>query len=143
MKPKAVLRQFRAVAQGPGTRHEHGSVTFQTLPIFLPRIPVPLVSPDEIVCCTMPISKQSNPGRKRDMKKGIVAGLLVVGLALPAVAATPYYVVVDTVKNCSVIEGNPSAGLTPIGDAYDSEDAAKKALAEVRKDEKQCVGVVE
>jgi len=76
------------------------------------------------------------------MKKGIIAGLLVVGMALPAVAATPYYVV-DTVKNCSVIEGNPSAGLTPIGDAYDSEDAAKKALAEVRKDEKQCVGVVE
>ena len=27
-------------------------------------------------------------------------------MALPAVAATPYYVV-DTVKNCSVIEGKP------------------------------------
>jgi hypothetical protein len=77
------------------------------------------------------------------MKKGIIAGLLVVGMALPAVAATPYYVVVDTVKNCSVIEGKSSAGLTPIGDIYDSEDAAKKALVEVRKDEKQCVGVVE
>ena len=51
------------------------------------------------------------------MKKGIIAGLLVVGLALPAAAATPYYVVVDTVKNCSVIGGNPSAGLSPIGDA--------------------------
>jgi hypothetical protein len=89
------------------------------------------------------LQKQVNSGRKRDMKKGIIAGLLVVGLALPAAAATPYYVVVDTVKNCSVIEGNASAGLTPIGDAYDSEDAAKKALAEVRKDEKQCVGVVE
>lgn len=77
------------------------------------------------------------------MKKGILAGLLVVGMALPAVAATPYYVVVDTVKNCSVIEGKPSAGLTPIGDAYDSEDAAKAALEKVRGDEKQCVGVVE
>ena len=88
-------------------------------------------------------SKQVNSGRKRDTKKGIIAGLLVVGLALPAVAATPYYVVIDTVKNCSVIEENPRAGLTPIGDAYDSEDAAKKALAGVRKDEKQCAGVVE
>jgi hypothetical protein len=88
-------------------------------------------------------SKKSTPGENASMKKGIIAGLLVVGLALPAVAATPYYVVVDTVKNCSVIEGNPSAGLTPIGDAYDSEDAAKKALAEVRKDEKQCTSVVE
>ena len=77
------------------------------------------------------------------MKKGVIAGLLIFGLATPVLAATPYYVVVDTVKNCSVIEGKPSAGLTPIGDAYDSEDAAKKALAEVRKDEKQCVGVVE
>ena len=48
-------------------------------------------------------------------------------MALPAVAATPYYVVVDTVKNCSVIEGKPSAGLTPIGDAYNSEDAEEGA----------------
>jgi hypothetical protein len=87
--------------------------------------------------------KQVNSGRKRDMKKGIISGLLVVGLTLPAAAATSYYVVVDTVKNCSVIEGNPSAGLSPIGDAYDSKDSAKKALAEVRKDEKQCVGMVE
>jgi hypothetical protein len=77
------------------------------------------------------------------MKKGIFAGLLLVGMATAAVAATPYYVVVDTVKNCSVIEGKPSSGLTPIGDAYDSKDAAKAALEKVRGDEKQCAGVVE
>lgn len=77
------------------------------------------------------------------MKKSVIAGLLIVGLAMPAFAATKYFVVVDTVKNCSVIEGNPSAGLTPIGDGYDSKDAAKAALEKVRSDEKQCAGVVE
>ncbi len=77
------------------------------------------------------------------MKKGAIAGLLIFGLATPAFAATEYFVVVDTVKNCSVIEGNPSSGLTPIGNAYDSKDAAQKALAEVRKDEGKCAGVVE
>ena len=63
----------------------------------------------------------------------------------PASAATKYFVVVDTVKNCSVIEGNPSAGLTPIGnkDGYDSKDAAKEALKGVRDDAAQCSGVVE
>lgn len=77
------------------------------------------------------------------MKRGVTAGLLIVGLAMPAFAATKYFVVVDTVKNCSVLEGNPSAGLTAIGDAYDSKDAAKKALAEVREDAAKCAGVVE
>lgn len=64
------------------------------------------------------------------MRKYGLAALFVVAFAFPASAATKYFVVVDTLKNCSVIEGNPSAGLTPIGnkDGYDSKDAAKEAL---------------
>jgi hypothetical protein len=79
------------------------------------------------------------------MKRVVVAGLLVVGLSLPAFAATKWYVVVDTVKNCSVVEGGTSAGLTPIGnkDGYDSPDAAGDALTEARKDTDTCAGVVE
>jgi hypothetical protein len=79
------------------------------------------------------------------MRKYGLAALFVVAFALPAGAATKYFVVVDTVKNCSVIEGNPSAGLTPIGnkDGYDSKDAAKEALKGVRDDAGQCAGVVE
>lgn len=79
------------------------------------------------------------------MKRVVVASLLVVGLSLPAFAATKWYVVVDTVKNCSVVEGGTSAGLTKIGneDGYDSPDAAGEALSEVRKDTGTCVGVVE
>jgi len=53
-------------------------------------------------------------------------------------------VVKDTVGLCSVVEGKPSAGLTPIGEkgGYESRDAGKKALQEVSK-EAGCQGVVE
>ena len=77
------------------------------------------------------------------MRKYGLAALFVVAFAFPASAATKYFVVVDTVTNCSVIEGNPSAGLTPIKDGYDSKDAAKEALKGVRDDAAQCAGVVE
>jgi hypothetical protein len=79
------------------------------------------------------------------MKRAVLAGLLVVGLSLPAFADTKWFVVVDTVKNCSVVEGGTSAGLTRIGnaDGYDSEDAANEALKGVRDDAGQCAGVVE
>ncbi|ODR98333.1 hypothetical protein AUC69_10690 [Methyloceanibacter superfactus] len=81
------------------------------------------------------------------MKTLIVASLLAIGLATPAMAAgEKYFVTVDTVGMCSVILDIPgtelSAGKTSIGAAegYDSMDDAKAALAEI-KDEK-CKGVV-
>jgi hypothetical protein len=79
------------------------------------------------------------------MKKCVVASLLVVGLATPALAAEKAYVTVDTVGNCSAIFGKPGTGKTVIGETggYDSMDAAKKALDEVRNDEAKCKGVVE
>ena len=79
------------------------------------------------------------------MKAYIVASLLTVGLAMPAFAAEKYFMTVDTVGNCSVIQGNPSAGQTAFGETagYDSADAADKALAEARKDTEKCKGVVE
>jgi hypothetical protein len=66
-------------------------------------------------------------------------------LSLPAFAATKWFVVVDTVKNCSVVEGGTSAGLTRIGNdaGYDSPDAAGEALSKFRKDTDTCSGVVE
>lgn len=79
------------------------------------------------------------------MKRIVVASLLVVGLSLPAFAATKWYVVVYTVKNCSIVEGGTSAGLTAIGnkDGYDSLDAAGDALTKFRQDTDTCAGVVE
>lgn len=79
------------------------------------------------------------------MKKCVVASLLVIGLATSAFAADKYFVTVDTVGNCSVLEGSPTAGQKPIGESggYASKDAAEKALAELRKDTATCKGVVE
>jgi hypothetical protein len=82
------------------------------------------------------------------MKKWIVAGLLAIGATVPAFAAEKYFVTVDTVGNCSVVQSMPgsglSAGKTAIGetDGYDSMDAAKKFLDEVRNDTSKCKGVV-
>jgi len=80
------------------------------------------------------------------MKKGVVvASVLTIGFATPALAATKYFVTVDTVGNCSVIEAPPSAGQTAIlqTGGYDSEEAARKALDEIRNDTSKCKGVVE
>jgi hypothetical protein len=79
------------------------------------------------------------------MKHGVMAALLLVGLSVPAFAANSFFVVVDSVKNCSVVEGQPSDSLGRLGekDGYATKDDAKKALAEIRTDEKQCAGVVE
>ena len=81
------------------------------------------------------------------MRISTLAALLLAGLASPAFAAgdaAKYYVVVDTVGNCSVIEGRVSTGKTAIGeeDGYTSKDAAVKALEEVAKDENTCQGIV-
>ena len=79
------------------------------------------------------------------MKKCVVASLLAMGLATPALAAEKVFMTVDTVGNCSVVYGKPGAGKSVIGETggYDSVDAAKKALDEVRNDESKCKGVVE
>jgi hypothetical protein len=77
--------------------------------------------------------------------KVLTASLLLIGLATAAFAAeTKFYVVKDTVGLCSVIEGEPSAGLTPIADkgGYESRDAGKKAMQEV-SEKAGCQGVVE
>jgi hypothetical protein len=79
------------------------------------------------------------------MKAYVVAGLLTVGFAMPAFAAEKYFMTVDTVGNCSVIQGKPTSGQTAFGETagYDSAEAADKALAEARKDTEKCKGVVE
>ena len=78
------------------------------------------------------------------MKKYLIASLLTIGLATPALAER-YFVTVDTVGNCSVIRGGPSAGQTAFGETggYDSAEAANAALAEARDDAERCQGVVE
>jgi len=79
------------------------------------------------------------------MKKIVVASALMFGFVTASVAADKYFVTVDTVGNCTVLEGPPSAGQKALGETggYDSKDAAEKALAELRKDTGTCKGVVE
>jgi hypothetical protein len=80
------------------------------------------------------------------MRKSVVASVLVIaGLTSAAFAADKYFVTVDTVGNCSVLEGPPSAGQTPLGEknGYASKEDAEKALSEFRKDTATCKGVVE
>jgi len=81
------------------------------------------------------------------MKKSVVASLLVFGMATAAFAATEdkWFVTVDTVGNCSVGQGKPSAGQKALGETggYASKADAKKYLESIRNDEAQCKGVVE
>jgi hypothetical protein len=72
----------------------------------------------------------------------------MIGLVTPTFAAAKYFVTVDTVGNCSVVEGGAaglSAGKTALGDTggYASMADAEKYLNEVRKDTSKCKGVVE
>jgi hypothetical protein len=81
------------------------------------------------------------------MKKCVIAIVLVFGMASAAWAATEsmWFVTADTVGNCSVSQGKPSAGQTALGEAggYASMADAKTALDGVRGDESKCKGVVE
>jgi hypothetical protein len=83
-----------------------------------------------------------------EVKKWFVAAFLAIGTTFSASAAENYFVTVDTVGNCSVVQSMPgtglSAGKTAIGetDGYDSMYAAKKFLDEVRNDTSKCKGVV-
>ncbi len=78
------------------------------------------------------------------LRYGFVS-LFVIALASPAFATMKHFVVVDTVKNCSIVADGVSAGLTPLGNkgGYESKDAAKEFLKTVRDDGAQCAGVVE
>ena len=84
------------------------------------------------------------------MTKVIVTSFFLLGFAQTALAAdsSKFFVTVDTVGNCSVIQstpsGKPSVGKTAIGDegGYPSIEAAKKYLDEIRNDESKCKGVV-
>jgi hypothetical protein len=84
----------------------------------------------------------------RSMKTPIVASVLTLGFASPALAAEKYFVTVDTVGNCSIIQSLPgtgmSAGKKAIGntDGYASMEEAKKYLDEIRNDDARCNGVV-
>jgi hypothetical protein len=81
------------------------------------------------------------------MKKCVVASLLVFGMASAVWAATEnmWFATVDTVGNCSVSQGKPSAGQSALGETggYASVADAKKALDGIRGDESKCKGVVE
>jgi hypothetical protein len=79
------------------------------------------------------------------MKKLVIAGLALLGLAGSALAANArYYVEMDTVGNCSVVDSKPSAGagMKILGDkgGYASKDAATKALKGLPKG--KCKGIV-
>jgi hypothetical protein len=79
------------------------------------------------------------------MRKIVVASVLVFGFVTASVAADKFFVSVDTLGNCTVLEGPPSAGQKALGETggYASKEAAEKALAELRKDTTTCKGVVE
>jgi hypothetical protein len=98
------------------------------------------------------------------MKQYAIAGLLLIGLTAPAVAAgvagqdsrdtasnfsyvaKDHWAVDDTVGNCAVVDSQPSpksiSGLTILGnkDGYSSLSAAEK---EIKSDHGACKGMVE
>ncbi len=81
------------------------------------------------------------------MQHYLFAGALILGLSSAAWAATEskWFLTVDTVGNCSVAQGKPSAGQTAMLETggYDSIEAAKQALDQVRNDADKCKGIVE
>jgi hypothetical protein len=79
------------------------------------------------------------------MKKTALALIALSTVTAPVLAAgTRYYLEIDTVGNCSVVDSKPSAsaGMTILGDknGYASQDEATKALKSLPKG--KCKGVV-
>ncbi|MBM3544377.1 MAG: hypothetical protein FJX44_07735 [Alphaproteobacteria bacterium] len=72
-----------------------------------------------------------------------LTGLMLAALASPALAKSPYFAVIDTVGNCSVIKGAISHGKTALGteSGYDSFDAARQVVDDHA--EEKCEGIVE
>jgi len=80
------------------------------------------------------------------MKRSVLVSLSMVALAAPALAAEKFFLVIDTVGNCAVIQGMPSGGMIAFGEkgGYDTKDTAAAALKAARDDPKAgCEGVVE
>jgi hypothetical protein len=81
------------------------------------------------------------------MSKFVFASVLVLGMTTAAYAATAdkWFVTVDTVGNCSIAQGKPSAGQEALGvtGGFAAMDDAKSHLDSIRNDEAQCRGVVE
>jgi hypothetical protein len=82
---------------------------------------------------------------RNSVKKTLVIMIALTGMAGTALAAgAKYFVEMDTVGNCSVVDSNLSAraGMTILGDknGYASQDAATKALKALPKG--KCKGVV-
>jgi len=80
--------------------------------------------------------------------KVLVASAFAIALfagASSANAESMYYVTVDTVGNCSVSDGKPSAGQKALGESggYANKADADAELEKVRGDESVCKGVVE
>jgi len=79
--------------------------------------------------------------------------MLIAGAFAFAVLATGpahateslYFVTVDTVGNCSVSQGKPSAGQKALGEAggYENMADAEAMLNKIRDDSSSCKGVVE
>lgn len=69
--------------------------------------------------------------------KLITAAALVVGFAMPAFAASEFYLVQDTAtKKCSIVEAQPTISTTKvIGDAHKTMKLAETAM----KADKSCV----
>ena len=74
-----------------------------------------------------------------------IIAITLIGLTIPALAASArYYLEIDTVGNCSVVDSKPSdhAGMMILGDknGYASKQDAAKALKALPKD--KCRGIV-
>ncbi len=79
------------------------------------------------------------------MKNISLVTIALIGMTAPALAAgARYYVEMDTVGNCSVVDSKPAAssGMKILGDkgGYASKDDATKALTALPKS--KCKGVV-
>lgn len=79
------------------------------------------------------------------MKQTLIFVIALISLTLPALAAgAKFYVEMDTIGNCSVVDSKPSAsaGMTILGDknGYTSKEDATKALKALPKG--KCKGVV-
>jgi hypothetical protein len=56
--------------------------------------------------------EHSDLGENAEMKKWIVTSLLAIGLAPAALAAEKFFVIVDTVGNCFVVQSTPNTALS-------------------------------
>jgi hypothetical protein len=64
------------------------------------------------------------------MKKYLIAGVLIAGIASPALAAAEYYVAQNTSSHkCSIVSKKPTGKLTQLGsEGFKSKSAAESAM---------------